>query len=276
LERDEQITILFEAYSLTLKIADKIKLRKLLQYHGIVYYRDMYDMWLVQQGVAFTLQYLRWKKTLGKGSFGQVHLLQNYLNEHLCAMKVIKVQPDDSDSLVNLEDDKYLLGEIETLQRITSPYVAAMIPNNALVCGSIAFFIMEFYSGGSLRDKLDRIHPASLWQHSPEQTATVMRQLLEGIATIHDARAWHRDLKPENILFDNQDTLKISDFGLAKAYKSKVTHGGGTIVGTAGYMAPEISQGMLSTPACDIWYVKCQRVHHIALTCVQVCWGDFV
>lgn len=76
----------------------------------------------------------------------------------------------------------------------------------------------------------------------PQQIArTYFLQLLEGLDYMHKNQIAHRDLKPENLLFDSQMNLKIADFGFSAALEGR--DGSGkmkTVLGTEGYMAPEI------------------------------------
>lgn len=84
-----------------------------------------------------------------------------------------------------------------------------------------------------------------------------MYQLLKGIAYCHSHRVVHRDLKPQNLLIDRNGSLKIADFGLARAYGvpiGQITHE----VVTLWYRAPEILLGSqtYSTPV-DMWSAGC-------------------
>jgi tetratricopeptide (TPR) repeat protein len=64
----------------------------------------------------------------------------------------------------------------------------------------------------------------------------------------------HRDLKPGNVLFADHDTLKVSDFGLARRLDSRGQTRTGTVLGTPGYMAPEQARGDKQVgPAADVW-----------------------
>ena len=84
------------------------------------------------------------------------------------------------------------------------------------------------------------------------QIKTLMRQLIAGVAYLHDNWVIHRDLKTSNILYNNKGDLKICDFGLARQYGSPLrpyTH----MVVTLWYRAPELLLGML----CLIEFVTC-------------------
>jgi eukaryotic-like serine/threonine-protein kinase len=87
-----------------------------------------------------------------------------------------------------------------------------------------------------------------------QRLRSVLRQLAAGIHALHSAGMLHRDLKPSNVLIDETGQLTILDFGLAFDPQEKA--GGSSndvIAGTPIYMAPELLEGGLATPASD-WY----------------------
>ncbi len=100
------------------------------------------------------------------------------------------------------------------------------------------WIVMEYISGESLRDRIDRHSSSSDLQES----IGIFAQLVAGVVYLHDQGIVHRDLKPANI-FIEQGLVKIGDYGLSK-YISVSRRGGQTeSVGTFHYMAPEIGKG---------------------------------
>lgn len=78
----------------------------------------------------------------------------------------------------------------------------------------VHYLFLEYAQGGEL---FDRIEPDA---GMPQATARrYWRQLLAGLSYLHSRGVAHRDLKPENLLLDNQDRLKISDFGMATLFR---------------------------------------------------------
>jgi len=84
-----------------------------------------------------------------------------------------------------------------------------------------------------------------------------MQQLLSGIAYCHAHRVLHRDLKPQNLLIDNRGTIKLADFGLARAFSLPVRTYTHEVV-TLWYRAPEILLGTKTySTAVDVWSLGC-------------------
>lgn len=110
------------------------------------------------------------------------------------------------------------------------------------------FLVMEYLPGETLRQRLDRD------VRLPEATVVELgRQLLEGLAEIHQHGAIHRDLKPSNI-FIHDDQVKIADLGLSRLLDPQTEISlPGTVLGSVAYAAPEQMSGNGATPASDIY-----------------------
>ena len=91
----------------------------------------------------------------------------------------------------------------------------------------------------------------------PDEALEIFRQMVAGIAAIHDAGIVHRDIKPTNVMLDRSGmrlSVSIMDFGLAQHHESDATLPGvGTIAGTPGYLAPELIRGHRPSRASDIY-----------------------
>jgi serine/threonine protein kinase/Flp pilus assembly protein TadD len=109
------------------------------------------------------------------------------------------------------------------------------------------FIVMSCYEGETLKCKIEK-GPIDL-----KESLNIIIQIAEGLARAHDKGIIHRDIKPANIFITNDGTVKIFDFGLAKASgQTKLTQLG-AIVGTAAYMSPEQVQGINIDKRADIW-----------------------
>src|SRR5690349_20071953 len=110
------------------------------------------------------------------------------------------------------------------------------------------FIVMEYVEGGSLAEALAR--DGSL---SPARVLAVARDCCAGLAYAHAAGLVHRDLKPQNLLLDPDCRVKIADFGIARTLDGTSLTLTGSVLGTAGYLAPEQAGGEQVTAAADIY-----------------------
>jgi hypothetical protein len=108
------------------------------------------------------------------------------------------------------------------------------------------FLVMEFQPGGSVGDALVEGPVAR------SRALRWLREAADAIDTAHALGVVHRDLKPANLLLDDRDGIQVADFGIASAggaaQRLTLT---GTILGTAGYLAPEQARGERATDASD-------------------------
>lgn len=104
------------------------------------------------------------------------------------------------------------------------------------------FLSMEYVEGGDLTDRLQR--PFIDDGGAGVSPAEVIKPLAIALEYAHEQGYIHRDIKPANILFRDNDSLALSDFGIARAIHSD-THmtQTGMVVGTPSYMSPEQAQG---------------------------------
>ena len=110
------------------------------------------------------------------------------------------------------------------------------------------FIVMEYVEGGSLAEALARDGALS-----PARVVAVARDCCAGLAYAHAAGLVHRDLKPQNLLLDPDCRVKIADFGIARTLDGTSLTLTGSVLGTAGYLAPEQAGGEQVTAAADIY-----------------------
>ena len=110
------------------------------------------------------------------------------------------------------------------------------------------YFIMEHVPGGSLADRLRESGALPA-----EEVDRIAVESLRGLAAAHDAGLLHRDLKPANLLVAADGTVKVTDFGVARAAESQTLTRTGIVLGTMRYLAPERLRGEGSTEASDLY-----------------------
>jgi eukaryotic-like serine/threonine-protein kinase len=112
--------------------------------------------------------------------------------------------------------------------------------------GGRPYIVMEYLAGGSLADRLTREGA-----QPPGRALEWLGQAAAALDAAHEHGIVHRDVKPANLLLDDGDRVKVADFGVASAAHLASFTEAGTVVGTAGYLAPEQARGETATPASD-------------------------
>jgi hypothetical protein len=137
-----------------------------------------------------------------------------------------------------------LAREVSSLSRIRSTWVAEIV--DADPWAEIPYVATRYVPGLSLHD-----HVVEEGAITGADLAWFARCLAEGLASVHGVGVLHRDVKPSNVLMEGRTPILI-DFGLARvADDPKLTHTG-WLLGTPGYLAPEILYGDDASPASDV------------------------
>lgn len=175
---------------------------------------------------------------IGSGGMGVVHLA---LDEDGRTLAVKELHPGliDEDMLRRFER------EVASMHRVTSPYVAEI--RDADVRGERPFVATRYVQGRPLDRTVRERGPLT-----GSQLVHVARHLATALQVVHDAGIIHRDLKPSNVML-SEGMPVIIDFGIAQAIDStRLTHTG-VVVGTPGYVAPEIVNGGEAGQPADVF-----------------------
>jgi serine/threonine protein kinase len=105
--------------------------------------------------------------------------------------------------------------------------------------------VMEYLDGGSVHDRLKN------GRVSHAQALAWLEQAASALDRAHESGVVHRDVKPANLLLDSDGNVHVSDFGIASTAGDDTLTAPGTVLGTAGYLAPEQARGEPATPASD-------------------------
>jgi hypothetical protein len=175
---------------------------------------------------------------IGEGGMGVVHLAQDPQGRSV-AVKVLRP------AVAEDPDARRRLGrEFETMRRVRSPFVAAVI--DADVTGEVPYVVTRYVAGPSLDQMVAATGP--LRGQPLERLAW---GLAEGLAAVHAAGVVHRDLKPGNVVIAGGVPVLI-DFGIAHAPDATRITQAGMFMGTPGYLAPEVVEGQPSGPSADV------------------------
>ena len=175
---------------------------------------------------------------LGEGGMGVVHLARRPGGTRV-ALKVLRPHIVGDD-----EARARLAREVGSLSRIRSRWVAEIV--DADPWGEIPYVATRYVPGLSLHDHVVEEGPIT-----GADLTWFAGCLAEGVASVHGVGVLHRDIKPSNVLMEGRTPILI-DFGLARvADDPKLTHTG-WLLGTPGYLAPEILYGDDATAASDV------------------------
>src|SRR3984885_3666515 len=137
-----------------------------------------------------------------------------------------------------------LLREVETMRRVRSRYVAEIL--DADVTGDAPYIVTRYVPGRTLEDVVRTDGPLR-----GQALDRLAGGLAEAIAAIHAAGVVHRDLKPGNVMLVDGQPVVI-DFGIAHVPDSTRLTQTGMVMGTPGYLAPEVIEGQVSSGASDV------------------------
>jgi eukaryotic-like serine/threonine-protein kinase len=110
------------------------------------------------------------------------------------------------------------------------------------------FIVMEYVEGRSLRDLIRSEAPLD-----PNQAAEISAEIASALGFAHKSGVVHRDVKPGNVLLTRTGTVKVTDFGIARAGTSDGLTQTGSVMGTATYFSPEQAQGLPVDGRSDVY-----------------------
>jgi uncharacterized protein (TIGR03067 family) len=177
---------------------------------------------------------------LGQGGMGIVLKAHDESLDRTVAIKVLAPQ-----FAANPSARKRFIREAKAVAAVVHEHVVAV----HAVDERVPYLVMQFVSGVSLQERLDRAGPLPL-----AEVLRIGMQIAAGLAAAHKQGIVHRDIKPSNILLENGvERVKISDFGLARAVDDASVTQSGVIAGTPLYMSPEQARGEAVDPRSDLF-----------------------
>jgi len=167
---------------------------------------------------------------LGQGGMGNVYAARDRLKDEDVAIKVLR-----QDLLFSTAAKERFLAEAKVSCNLSHPNIVRVYDVGQ--SGNYYYFSMERLKGHNLRNRIEAYERDNR-QFGIAEVTDIARQLIDALRYAHRYIV-HRDIKPENIWLAEDGTVKLMDFGIARAYSSSHMTQTGMTLGTAYYMAPE-------------------------------------
>jgi serine/threonine-protein kinase len=181
------------------------------------------------------------EEPLGQGGMGTVWRGRDRESGIPCAIKVLRPEFAADPAAVTR-----FVRERTALMRFRHPNVVTL--RDMIVEGDCLALVMDLIEGGDL-DSYRRSGGGTL---PVGEALGLTAQICDALAAAHDAGIVHRDLKPANVLLD-AGQVRLADFGIARIADQTRATTTGAIIGTIGFLAPEVIRGEEPTPACDVY-----------------------
>jgi serine/threonine-protein kinase len=182
---------------------------------------------------------------LGRGGMAVVYLARDDELERPVAIKVLAGHLADD----QVFRDRFLR-EARLAAGLSHPNVVQIY--DAGEDDGDPYIVMEYVEGCTLADELEGARALD-----PARVVDLGVQVCAGLEHAHAAGLVHRDIKPGNLLLGAGDTVKIADFGIARAAETTRLTQMGSVLGTAAYLSPEQALGEEVTAAADIYSLGC-------------------
>ena len=175
---------------------------------------------------------------LGRGGMGELYRADDVKLGQAVALKFVR-------GALSPHALQRLYDEVSLGRQVAHPNVCRLY--DVVEVEGHTFLAMEYVDGEDLASLLARIG-----RLAPDKAVEITRDLLAGLAAVHDKGIAHRDLKPANVMIDGRGRARLTDFGLAIALERP---GQPALAGTPAYMAPEQLAGGEVTPRSDLYAV---------------------
>ena len=194
---------------------------------------------------------------LGAGGIGEVYRARDARLKRDVAIKLLRQEfSRDEQRLARFRR------EAEILALLNHPHIATIYDLDHFE--GLQFLVLELVEGETLAERIER------GRISIDEAMSIARQIVDAVEAAHEEGIIHRDLKPSNIKVSSDHTVKVLDFGLAKAWDTRQnkaylsdaptltsTSIPGMILGTPAYMSPEQARGEETDRTTDVWAFGC-------------------
>ena len=181
----------------------------------------------------------RIEQIVARGGMATVYLALDLRLERKVALKIIHPHLANDASF----RDKFIR-EARIAAKLSHPNLVNVFDQGE--DGDMAYMVMEFVSGITLRDALKDFGALD-----GKRALDLFEPMLSGLAAAHRAGILHRDLKPENVLLADDGRIKLGDFGLARDIDNNTSTG--SLVGTVAYLSPELVMRGTADARSDVY-----------------------
>jgi beta-lactam-binding protein with PASTA domain/serine/threonine protein kinase len=181
------------------------------------------------------------RSKLARGGMSTVYLATDLRLERDVALKVLHPHLATDETFLDR-----LGREAKAAAKLSHAHVVGVLDQGN--DGQTAYLVMEHIKGHTLRDVI-----RSKGALPPRLALALIDPVVQGLGAAHAAGLIHRDVKPENVLIADDGRIKIGDFGLARAVTTSTSTG--TLIGTVGYLSPELVLGRQADTRSDIYSV---------------------
>jgi eukaryotic-like serine/threonine-protein kinase len=185
----------------------------------------------------------RLTERIAAGGQGEVWRADDTTLGRTAAVKVLRPELAD-----NVEFRERFRREAQHAASLSHPGIAQVFDYDEGDDGTAPYLVMEYIEGESLSTTIARDAPLS-----PGRVLDIVIAAASALSAAHAAGLVHRDVKPGNLLLSRDGSIKITDFGIARAVDASPLTRTGMLVGTPQYLAPEQATGRAATTASDLY-----------------------
>lgn len=179
-------------------------------------------------------------REIGSGGMANVFLAEDLILERQVAVKMMAYNFHNDEASI-----RRFKREALSTTELTHPNIVNVVDVGE---EEHSYIVMEYVEGYDLKEYIKEHYPIPY-----KKTISIMSQILDAVEYAHRHNIIHRDLKPQNILIDNDDTVKITDFGIAVALSENSITQTNSLLGSVHYISPEQARGSMATKQSDVY-----------------------
>jgi serine/threonine-protein kinase len=185
----------------------------------------------------------RLDRRLGSGGMSTVFLALDRVLERAVAVKLLAEHLAEDEAFVARFRREALAAAKLIHPNIVQVYDSGQDPQTGR-----HYIVMEYVEGRSVAEMLRQFDRLAV-----DQGIDIIVQACDGLAYAHRHGVIHRDVKPGNLIINNDDVVKLADFGIAKAAEDSQITQIGAVLGTAAYLSPERTRGEEASASSDVY-----------------------